>query len=302
MLIVLLDEFLKQDTDSKVAIEVFGCQGVIIIGGEVTTKGWVDIPKIVRQVYQEIGYENHIGVQVNINSQSPEIKEKANKGAGDSGIVIGYATNETPEMLPLEVVLAKKICDLLEEMNQLKPDGKVQVSIEDEKIMNLVIAYQASKEVNQIIKKKVNEKFKKYLTKKTKWNLIPFKKGGFEADTGLTGRKNVLWYGPRVPTGGGSFEGKDSTKVDRSGAYFARQIANRFLRTHKKKEVGVEIAYVIGKNNPLYIKINGEEMKESMVKEFGVSNIIKGLDLKKPIYKQTSMLGHFGDKEFNWEK
>jgi len=291
----ILDEYLKQDPLSRVAIEVFGCHGVITVGGEVTSKGFVDIVKVVRDVYKEIGYTNEIGVEVNIVRQSEEIKELADKGAGDSGIVTGFATDETPEMLPKEVTIAKRICNFLDEIPFLKPDGKVQVSIENDIIKELVVSVQGEKEV----KKKLEEHLRRFFTFE-KLYLTIFEKGGFEADTGLTGRKNVLWYGPRIPIGGGSFAGKDATKVDRSGAYLARKIAVECVKNQNYKEALVEMAYVIGQDFPLYVKINGKEV--DVKEEYRISRSIENLKMRKPIFKETSLEGHFGVQRFPWEK
>ena len=212
----ILDECLKQDSNTRSAIEVFGCHGIVYVGGELTTKAYVDIPKIVRKVYKEIGYKDSIGVQTNIVSQSPEISDLANDGAGDSGIVTGYATNETEEMLPIEVVLAKEIADSLDKRmmafpsgKELLPDGKIQVTIDEGIATNVVIAYQSKCKVcDGLVEGRAIEvlmDYDCYDNKETKIDIIRFEVGGFSADTGLTGRKNAIWYGPSVPIGGGSF-------------------------------------------------------------------------------------------------
>ena len=308
----LLDEYLKQDPNSRVAIEVFGCHGIITIGGEVTSNANVNIPEIVKSVYKEIGYKDEIGIQVNVAKQSPEISYLANEGAGDSGIVTGYACNETPEMLPTEVVLAKRIANKLDEDRRLLPDGKIQVTIKHErdlKIENIVVSYHAKNNEDAYVKKVVRDIVVNFDNNDRDYNynliLIHFVVGGFEADTGLSGRKNILWYGPRIPTGGGSFAGKDPTKVDKSGAYLARKIAIEYLEIEKLEECFVEIAYVIGQNNPIDIKINGESKKtlitDKNMTSVMVSDVIKELNLRQPIYKEASLKGHFGYKGCLWE-
>jgi len=297
----IVDAYLEKDPDSRVAVDVFGCHGILTVGGEVTSNAEVDIDKIVKNTYKEIGYEDAIQVVVNIAKQSIEIGNLANEGAGDSGICTGYATNETPEMLPLEVVLVKKICDEFDVQidKRFGPDGKTQITLENGKIKTVVFSYQITKEnMTEFVKEKITKVLKDYLTKDTIWHLIPFKMGGFNADSGLTGRKNALWYGPRIAIGGGAFAGKDATKVDRSGAYLARSIAINYARK-LQKEVFVEIVYVIGRNQPLYIKVNGEEVNSD---ELSVKKIIEKFDLKKPAYKKTSLFGHFGTNKFSWDK
>jgi S-adenosylmethionine synthetase len=299
----LLDEFIKQDPMSRVAIEVFGCHGIITVGGEVTTNGYVDIQKVVKDVYREIGYEDEIGVQVNIIEQSNEIKNLADIGAGDSGIMIGYATNETPEMLPLEVALAKRICDKLDDSIGLLPDGKVQVSICDGVATDVVVAYQSKVDNDSFILNIIDDVLEERRSVFTKIKIIRFVKGGFSADTGLTGRKNVLWYGPSVPTGGGAFAGKDCTKVDRTGAYLARQFAVLVVKNLKKENCLVEVAYKIGDSKPLSIVIDGmidTEIADN-AKVYDLVNIINALELRKPIFKEASMKGHFGYGA-NWDK
>jgi len=297
----IVDAYLEQDPDSRVAIDVFGCHGAINVGGEVTSKAKVNVEKIVIDTYKEIGYNDKTVIFVNIEKQSPEISDLANEGAGDSGICTGYATNETPEMLPLEVVLAKRICDEFDEMGQdlFGPDGKSQITIENGKVKELVFSYQVIDEgKEEVVKRAIEEILEGYLTEDTVWHLTPFKIGGFEADSGLTGRKNALWYGPSIPIGGGAFAGKDATKVDRSGAYLARSIAINEVEQGESSAL-VEIVYAIGKNEPLCIKINGKEVKSE---GYSVKEVIEDFDLKKPIYKETSLKGHFGSNKFSWDR
>ena len=297
----IVDAYLEKDPNSRIAVDVFGCHGILTVGGEVTSNAEIDIGQIVKNTYREIGYEDVIQVVVNIAKQSVEISNLANEGAGDSGICTGYATNETPEMLPLEVVLVKRICDEFDTHidKRFGPDGKTQITLENGEIKTVVFSYQViEKDMIEFVKEKITKILKDYLTEDTIWHLIPFKMGGFNADSGLTGRKNALWYGPRVAIGGGAFAGKDATKVDRSGAYLARSIAINYAK-ELQKEVFVEIVYVIGRNQPLYIKVNGEEINSD---ELSVKKIIEKFELKKPIYKETSLLGHFGTNKFSWDK
>ena len=298
----LLDEFLKQDPDSRVALEVFGCHGIITIGGELSTRGYVDISRKVKEIYKSIGYTDQIGVQTNISIQSPEIRDLADTGAGDSGIVIGYATNETKEMLPIEVVLAKRISDKLDEDNRILPDGKVQVTIEGEldfKIENIVVSYQAEKNEDEYVGKVINDVVVNFDDNERDYRyeqkLVHFVIGGFDADTGLTGRKNALWYGPRIPIGGGAFAGKDATKVDRSGAYWARKIAVDQIK-NGNDECLVEIAFAIGQDKPISCTINKEDAHT-----VSVSEMIEELKLNRPLYKVASLKGHFGYIGCPWE-
>jgi len=302
----IVDAYLEQDPESRIAVDVFGCHNVITIGGEVTSNAKIDIPIIVKNVYKEIGYKDIIGTNVNITQQSPEISSLANDGAGDSGIMIGYATRETPEMIPLETALAKRIADKLDEIECLLPDGKVQVTLIGDYIKKLVISFQTKKGTENdsisIIKQKIKELVPNNLNQDTEWILIPFNIGGFDADSGLTGRKNVLWYGPRIATGGGAFAGKDATKVDRSGAYFARWLAIDHLKKFLNcKEAFVSIAFVIGQDEPVMLKLNDLEYLDK-TGDITVKSIIERLNLKKPIFKETSLRGHFGTNMFNWDK
>jgi len=299
----IVDEYIKQDPDSRVAVDVFGCHGIITVGGEVSSKATVNIPKIVRSTYKEIGYDDEVGVQVNIIKQSSEIQVHADEGAGDSGIVVGYATNETKEMLPLEVVLAKRICSRLDNLSWLKPDGKVQVTLNGKEIEKLVVSVHGDvskkEELRTILKNEFPHK---------ELHLIVYEVGGFIADSGLTGRKNVLWYGPRVPTGGGAFAGKDATKVDRSGAYYARYLAIQALKKYNLKECLVELAFAIGKDKRVMTRIRGIDQDNKTtnitfheLEDLGVAKMIEKLNLKKSIFKETSLRGHFGHRNFNWE-
>ncbi len=310
----LLDEFLKQDPMARTAIEVMGSHGIITVGGEITTTGYINIPKTIREVLDEIGYTEPVGIQTNIVEQSPEIKVLADVGAGDSGIMIGYATNETKEMLPMATVIAKDICDyfdnaedILKDIYGLLPDGKVQVTMKGETIERLVMAIQTKegwmnqKTFEDSILKGLEKlpSISGRITKDTLVKIIQFHKGGFHSDTGLTGRKNAIWYGAGIPTGGGAFAGKDCTKVDRTGAYIARNIAMEFVKNGFRGECLVKIAYAIGDQYPYSLLVNGVE---TPYREFyTLENLIKEFNLREPIFKEASMKGHFG-YDSNWDK
>lgn len=307
MVDAILDEAIRQDKNARVALDCFGCHGVIMIGGEMSTTADIDIPKIVKGVYREIGYKDNVGVVVNIVEQSPEIRDLANTGAGDSGIMVGYATRETPEMLPLEVVICKKVCDLLDTLPYLMPDGKVQATIDGTELKTLVVSVQGKTDYDSTIPLNVKlEDSLLYYFPCEDLRLTIFQKGGFDADSGLTGRKNVLWYGPQVPTGGGAFAGKDPTKVDRSGAYYARYVALKYLEDNPEaKEALVKIAFAIGKDTELMLTLNDIDYYQAKgikrALDLKVAEMIDFLDLRKPTYKQASILGHFGDKSLKWE-
>jgi len=299
----IVDEYTKQDPSSRVAVDVFGCHGIITVGGEVASKATINIPKIVRSTYKEIGYDDEVGVQVNIIKQSPEIQVHADQGAGDSGIVVGYATNETKEMLPLEVVLAKRICERLDTLPWLQPDGKVQVTLNGKEIEKLVVSVHGDMSKKEELRGTLQNEFSH-----KELHLIVYEVGGFIADSGLTGRKNVLWYGPRIPTGGGAFAGKDATKVDRSGAYYARHIAIKALKKHNLKECLVELAFAIGKNKRVMTRIKGIDQNNRAInitlddlENVGVSEMIRKLNLNESRFKETSLKGHFGHEGFSWE-
>ncbi len=345
----ILDEILKQDKCARVACEVFVSKGYVIIGGEVTTKGWVDVNNVVREVIRDIGYTRPeygfdwrtVAVLNTISEQSPDIARGVRKtgtkkqGAGDQGVSIGYATKETPELMPLPIMLAHKLIMRLNEVRKkgilpyLRPDGKSQVTLEyqNEKVQRLDAAVIAAQHDPDISMKKLKEEItkevivpvcKKYLDKKTKFyinNTGRFVIGGPVSDTGMTGRKNVVdAYGPQIPIGGGSFSGKDPTKVDRAGAYMARYIAKNIVAANLAEKCLVELAYVISGTNPLSLNINtfasGKISEEKLVKiipkvfDLTPGGIIRQLNLLRPIYKKTACFGHFGrqDPDFSWEK
>lgn len=319
----ILDECLRQDPESRVAIETTGGHGIITITGELTTRAFVDMRDIALNTYRKAGYSDQVGVQVNIVNQSPDIAMGVNKGgAGDQGIMIGYACDDNEVMIPQELYLARWILnDVL--LSGYGPDGKSQVTLDrNGKIKNLVISVQHPEgfdlktiqhDIDQIINRK-------YINLFAESNRVivngtgKFVLGGFNADTGLTGRKIVQdAYGPQVPVGGGAFSGKDPSKVDRSAAYMARKIAVDYLKKYNAKEVLVKLAYAIGiaepvmataevreKGNDRIIHVNLFEMGEPYLSLLSPKNIIEFLDLKRPIYYETAKNGHFGNK-FIWE-
>lgn len=315
----ILDDILTQDPDARVAIETMGGHGIITITGELTTKAYCYMDRIAKKVYKDLGYTDDIGVQVNVVSQSPDIAQGVDTGgAGDQGIMVGYACNENEAMIPQELYLARKI---LKEVLALGygPDGKSQVTLDDEgKISRLVVSVQHKEnediddilhDVCSIIPESSMVEGCEIIVNGTG----KFVQGGFDADTGLTGRKIVNdAYGPQVPVGGGAFSGKDPSKVDRSAAYMARKIACDYVR-NGALEATVKIAYSIGVAKPLmatveYTKTQGvgtpllhavEDVSD--LYDLTPQGIIKTLDLKKPIYQKTAEWGSFGNN-FQWEK
>lgn len=320
----ILDAYLNLDPKSRVAVEVFGGHGKLVIGGEVTSNGKVDYVKIARDVYKEIGYSDDLEISAHIVEQSPDIALGVDTGgAGDQGIMYGFATDETPEYLPKGVVLAHKLAKALEDARKsgkiswLRPDGKTQVTYADGKLHTVLVSTQHSPEVLlREIEKEITEKIIYPLLSDDEKSSVKilvnptgkFVAGGFEADTGLTGRKIMVdTYGGLIPHGGGCFSGKDSTKVDRSGAYMARYVAKNLVASGYGKEVLVSVAYAIGMAEPLMIEaINekGEDLAEIVKKNFDFKplSIIERLGLRNPIFKQTSTYGHFGKENLPWEK
>lgn len=320
----ILDAYLALDPRSRVAVETFGGHGKLVIGGEVTSQGKVDYVQIARDVYKNIGYTDKLEISAHIVAQSPEIAMGVDTGgAGDQGIMYGFATDETPEFLPKGVVLAHKLAKNLEEVRKtgkiswLKPDGKTQVTYVDGKLNTVLVSAQHAPDISQEeIKKEITEKIiHPLLSPKEKESIKilvnptgQFIHGGFEADTGLTGRKIMVdTYGGIIPHGGGCFSGKDATKVDRSGAYMARFVAKNLVAAGYGKDVLVSVAYAIGMAEPLMIEaINekGEDLSEIVKKNFDFKPhaIIKRLNLNDPIFSQTSTYGHFGKENLPWEK
>lgn len=320
----ILDAYLKLDPKSRVAVETFGGHGKLTIGGEITSTGKVDYVKIAREVYKEIGYNDELEISAHIVTQSRDIAVGVDTGgAGDQGIMYGFATDETPEFLPKGVVLAHKLAKRLEqarktgEISWLRPDGKTQVTYTQGKLHTVLVSTQHSSEKNlEEVTKEVTEKIIYPLLsdeekKEVKILVNPtgkFVAGGFEADTGLTGRKIMVdTYGGLIPHGGGCFSGKDATKVDRSGAYMARFVAKNLVASKYGREVLVSVAYAIGMAEPLMIEaINerGEDLAEIVRQNFDFRPlaIIERLNLSNPIFRETTTYGHFGKENLPWEK
>lgn len=346
----ILDAALAQDPDSRVAAECFASTGLIVVGGEITTKAHLDIRKIVRQTIQEIGYTDpafgidaeSCGIITTINQQSPDIAQGVNEkdgelGAGDQGMMFGFACNQTPELMPLPISLAHRLVRKLAELRKskkiayLRPDAKAQITVEfDEahqpkRIHTVVISTQHNPDVSQDqIKKDMIEQVinavipEKLLDSNTRIFINPTGKfviGGPHGDTGLTGRKIIVdTYGGWSAHGGGAFSGKDATKVDRSGAYIARYIAKNLVAAGIADQVEIQLAYAIGVAQPVSIHVNtrgtsslSNQKIEALIAahfELTPSGIIKTLDLNRPIYRNTAAYGHFGRDDLNvpWEK
>lgn len=298
----ILDAYLAQDPSARVAAETCGGHGVVFVTGEITsTANDIDVEKIV----QRITGDPKIEVHTKIVKQSPEIAQGVDVGgAGDQGIMIGYATDETPEMLPKEVVLSRRLNQFI--YAHYPFDGKTQVTLDPEgKVDSIVASFQNApkSELENLIKEFI---VKHNLNPDAKIIANPagdWSQGGFEADTGLTGRKLIVDnYGPRIPIGGGCFSGKDATKVDRSAAYMARRVAVDYLRSRHAHEVFVRLAYAIGLAEPLEktVIIDGQP-EEITGYDLTPAGIIKTLNLRRPIYEPTARYGHFGEG-FDWDK
>ncbi|WP_428073835.1 methionine adenosyltransferase [Candidatus Avelusimicrobium luingense] len=345
----ILDEILRKDKTARVACETYITRGLVIVGGEITTRTWVDVEQIARDVIKDIGYDNAIyGFNGNtcavvnvIGKQSPDISQGVDVGgAGDQGLMVGYAVNETPEYMPLSLVLSHEILKKLESVRKSKkldylgPDAKSQVTVEYKdgkpvRIDTIVVSTQHTEKIldksgNQITEKSKKEiadaaiwpVVKKWADKNTKIYINPTGKfviGGPQSDTGLTGRKIIVdTYGGRCPHGGGAFSGKDPTKVDRSAAYMARYIAKNIVAAKLANECTVQIAYAIGREEPVgfYVDTDGtgilpdEKLAQIARKVFPMTprGIIEHFKLRNPIYRQTAAFGHFGKKELPWEK
>lgn len=341
----ILDEVLKQDKNGRVACEALTTRGLIFVAGEITTTGYVDIPEVARNLLKEIGYTDpscgfhfeSTGIITAIQEQAPEIAAGVDRGgAGDQGMMFGYATDETPELMPLPIMLAHKLVKRLAEIRKkkivdyLRPDGKSQVTVlyEGEKpvsVESVVLSAQHKPDVSQKkIREDLIELVIKYVipeelrSKNMKIFINPtgsFIIGGPVADTGVTGRKIMVdTYGGIGKHGGGCFSGKDPTKVDRSGAYMARYLAKNIVASKIARKCEVQIAYVIGQKEPVSLMVNtystgiipDSEIVEIIKENFDLSprGIIDKFDLLRPIYRKTACYGHFGreEEEFTWEK
>src|SRR3990167_5303545 len=304
----ILDAMLAQDPFSRAGVEVFGSHGTLMIGGEVKTKAKVNFKKIAARVYREIGYTNKLKIIETVAVQSPDIAMGVDTGgAGDQGIMYGYATDETKEYLPLGVVYAHALARKLEAIRRdgtfkwLRPDGKTQVTIKDGKVVTALCSTQHAEEATlDEIRAGLTEKlFKPVLGDTANIEILVnptgrFVQGGFEADAGLTGRKIMVdSYGGLLPHGGGAFSGKDATKVDRSAAYMARFAAKNLVANGYGTKVLVSVAYAIGRVDPVMVEAfddSGKDLSEIVQKNFDFRPraIIERLDLRKPIFQKTA--------------
>lgn len=315
----LLDAYLKEDKSSRCGIEVAGGKGKIFVTGEVTSKTIVDVPKVVTRVLKDVGYSNHYEIIDNIGKQSEDIALGTNEevgGAGDNGMMFGYACKDTPNYLPTAMVILQefsKAYDVIRKNdNRFLPDGKAQITgvYDGNKLISIktfTICYQNTEEdreaTDTILKGIANTICKKYHVAVAEYLINPTGKfliGGFEGDAGLTGRKIVVdSYQSFANVGGGAFSGKDPTKVDRSGAYKARELAKRIVKENNVDWCEVQLSYAIGKGKPLaiYIKTNlGDlEVPQTMYEECKLKNIIRDLDLKNICYEEKARFGHFQD-------
>lgn len=339
----IVDAVLEKDPKGRVAVETLVTEEKVILAGEVTAKKKVNYEKIARTVIKNLGYTNPLfrftnksSIDIYIHDQSPEIAVGVdNEGAGDQGMMFGFACNETPELMPLPITLSHRLAEKIDEartsekISYLRPDGKTQVSIQykngkPDAITNVVIAVPHDEKVqlaevkSDIYKKVVSPILKKYGFFIKEEQLIVngtgvWYIGGPASDTGVTGRKIVVdTYGGYARVGGGAFSGKDPTKVDRSGAYAARFLAKNIVAHKLAEKCEVRLAYCIGVTRPVMqdIETFGTSKKsEKYIKEFmnqlldtSVSGILKGLNLRRPLYLHTAAYGHFGRKEFPWEK
>ncbi len=352
----VLDAVLKEDKNARCACECSATTDYLLIMGEITTTANVDVEKIARETIKKIGYTDAstgfsadtVKIDVKLHRQSPDIalgvdnsmEAKAGGdefdkiGAGDQGIMFGYACNECEELMPLPIMLAHKMCEKLEqvrvngELNYLRPDGKGQVTVEysfgkPKRIEAVVLSSQHDESVStEQLRKDLKEKVidcvlpKEYLDENTKYYINPtgrFEVGGPDGDSGLTGRKIIVdTYGGKCPHGGGAFSGKDPTKVDRSATYMARYVCKNVVASGLAEKCQMQVAYSIGVAKPVSIvvdtfgtgKVSDDKLAEIIQKEFDFrpAAIIETLGLKNPIYSKTSAYGHFGRSEFAWEK
>ena len=350
----ILDEYLKGDKDSRVACECVVTTDFLFITGEITSKAQVDAEKVARRVIKETGYVggktgfsfDTVNILVKLNKQSADIAmgvdnsaeyagDKYDKtGAGDQGLMFGYASKETAELMPLPIVLSHKLCKKLEEVRKsgllpyLRPDGKGQITVEydggkPKRIEAVVLSSQhdetvSTEKLREDLKKYVIDKVvpKEFVDENTKFYINPtgrFEIGGPNGDSGLTGRKIIVdTYGGKCPHGGGSFSGKDPTKVDRSAAYMARYVCKNVVAAGLADECQLQIAYAIGVAHPVSVKVDtfgtgklkDSDLADIIVKEFDLrpAAIIEKLGLKNPVFFDTASYGHFGRENFAWEK
>jgi S-adenosylmethionine synthetase len=317
----VLDACLKEDPHSRVAIETFGCHGLLVVGGELTTNANIDSEKIARNVYKDIGYNENLEILTRIEKQSPDIAMGVdNQGAGDQGIMYGFATDETDVFLPEGLVLVHKLTKGLENLRKsgdikwLKPDGKAQVTFNNDQLETILVSCQHDENATQeeIINDLKTKLIKPLINDAGNVNILvnptgKFYIGGFAADTGLTGRKIMVdTYGGIIPHGGGCFSGKDATKVDRSATYMARYAAKNLVANKLAKKCLVAVSYAIGRAEPLMIEAINEKGENlgKIVKDkfdFRPSAIIERLNLRSPIFRQTASYGHFGKPGLPWE-
>ncbi len=293
----ILDAYLEHDPQARVAVETAGGHGKIFITGEVTATTHVDVPGIVKRIAGEVELIEHLV------KQSPEIAQGVDTGgAGDQGIMVGYATSETPEYLPLETVLARRLNQYIYAIWPF--DGKTQVTLKNGEIVAVVASFQNAPSVtlhaevdNWLKNQTVGAELKVHINPAGDWQ-----QGGFDADAGLTGRKLVVDnYGPHIPVGGGAFSGKDASKVDRSAAYMARRIAVDYLKDRKAREVYCYLAYAIGVAEPVEATVIIDGVQEEVTGyDLTPRGIIEFLDLRKPQFEETARYGHFGNG-FTWD-
>ncbi len=337
----ILDAFLEQDPRARVACETLVARNNLVIAGEITAQAKVDIAKVAREVIKEIGYDDlasgfdykSCNITTYIHQQSPDIAMGVDKGgAGDQGMMFGYATNETPEFMPLPIMLAHELVLALAKLRKtgklkyLRPDAKSQVTVEYDngkpiRVVAVVISTQhdgdvkletIERDMKAMIERVIPSKF---MDKTTKIFVNPtgrFEVGGPLGDTGLTGRKIIVdTYGGVGAHGGGAFSGKDPSKVDRSASYFARYVAKNVVASKLASRCEIQVAYAIGVPEPVSIMVNtfgtgtvsDEQIVEAVRKVFDFTplGIIKRLNLRRPIYRETAAYGHFGRKQFSWE-
>jgi S-adenosylmethionine synthetase len=345
----VLDAALKDDPKSRVACETFVTTGMVLVGGEITTDTYIDIPELVRDTVKNIGYDGSVkgfdyktcAVLSTIDKQSPDIAQGVNEGegddneqgAGDQGMMFGFAVNETEELMPYPIALAHRLAQRLTEVRKngalpfLRPDGKTQVSIRYENgkpvgINNVVLSSQHSEDIKQSVLRDAikHEVFDAVLPdeldkKAMETHINPTGKfviGGPMGDAGLTGRKIIVdTYGGYYMHGGGAFSGKDSTKVDRSAAYYSRYVAKNLVAAGLADKVGIQVAYAIGVSHPVSLLVDsfgtGKLSDQELVKivqdtfNFSPKGIESELNLRQPIFKETAAYGHFGRSEFPWE-